>query len=396
MRIGIYAPFYHPFEGGAERVARRVGQELAKRHEVTVFTLQYDPALPRNDMDGVVRVKRIQFRQRHILGLMYMRPRHLRNVLKEQKLDVLQIHGVTWPNVAANVAILMRLRRVPVVLAPHGIFEAYSGEQKKSPIHALAYLIIVRSLLAVLLWTSSHIALTSPEERRMLKKFKVPQKRATEVYNGFEPPKMETASGERFRAMYKLESAKIVLHVASVKPNKGHAVVVDTLLAVLNTHPNVQYVVVGQYDGMWKDYFAELRATIERENLSDHVTFCGHVTDEVLADCYAAADIVVVPSLAETFPLAVLDAMAWGKPVIASKVGGVAHMITDRSDGLLVPANDRNALANALIRLLSDANFCRTLGQKAATTVRERFGWPQVVARYEQICNALTTSSLNR
>jgi len=54
MRIGIYAPYYHPFEGGAERVARRVALGLAGEHEVVVFTLQYDPDLPSEEMDGPV------------------------------------------------------------------------------------------------------------------------------------------------------------------------------------------------------------------------------------------------------------------------------------------------------------------------------------------------------
>ena len=68
MRIGLYAPFYPPFEGGAERVVQRVARELARRHQVTVFTLAFRSDLPPAAQDDGVRILRVPVRTRRILG----------------------------------------------------------------------------------------------------------------------------------------------------------------------------------------------------------------------------------------------------------------------------------------------------------------------------------------
>src|SRR5437773_321334 len=98
MRIGLYAPFYHPFEGGAERVARRVAQELARWHQVTVFTLRYRPELPADEQDGAVRVLRAPCRERSMLGFTRQQAPALAASIERAELDLLQIHGATFPD----------------------------------------------------------------------------------------------------------------------------------------------------------------------------------------------------------------------------------------------------------------------------------------------------------
>jgi glycosyltransferase involved in cell wall biosynthesis len=86
---------------------------------------------------------------------------------------------------------------------------------------------------------------------------------------------------------------------------------------------------------------------------------------------YAAADVVAIPSLSEGSPLVLFEAMAAGRPIVASEVGGIPEVIADRQSGILVPAADTQRLAAALAQVLGDAELARGLGDNAARAARE-------------------------
>src|SRR5204862_4878741 len=90
------------------------------------------------------------------------------------------------------------------------------------------------------------------------------------------------------------------------------------------------------------------------------------------------AAVVACPSRREGFGVACLEAMAHGRPVVASAVGGLKDLVVDGETGLLVPPRDPGALRAALERLLGDGEFRRTLGTAARERARERFSWPAV------------------
>ena len=105
--------------------------------------------------------------------------------------------------------------------------------------------------------------------------------------------------------------------------------------------------------------------------LCENVTFCGFVTDT--AKFLAGIDIFVLPSLFEGLGVAALEAMAAGKPVIATRVGGLAESVVDQATGLLVPAQDSAALAAAIARLVKDDALAAEMGRRGAQRVRDRF-----------------------
>jgi glycosyltransferase involved in cell wall biosynthesis len=389
MRIGIYAPYYHPFEGGAERVARRVALGLAGEHEVVVFTLQYDPDLPSEEMDGPVLVRRVPYAQTHPFGFTRTASPALLEMIGAAQLDALQLHGVTFPDLALGVARLARRRRVPTLLVTHGFYEAYFGDPRQPLPRRLLYLAAMRPLLAALVWASTHVALLSPSERALTARVRYPDARTTIVYNGFEPPDRSGASAARFRDRHGMDADSVVLHVASVKPNKGHDVVIDALPEIVARFPSVRYVAIGQLDGPWRDFAQTQLGRVGKSDLRGRAVFLGHVSDNELADAYAAAEIVLLPSLSETFPLSLLDAMAWGKPVVATDVGGIAQVVRNGENGLLIPPADQDALARSLARLLGNSEERARLGQCAAETV-ERYRWENVLDRYETICRHMT------
>jgi glycosyltransferase involved in cell wall biosynthesis len=104
----------------------------------------------------------------------------------------------------------------------------------------------------------------------------------------------------------------------------------------------------------------------------------GFVPHHELAPLYARAAVVAVPSHREGFGVACAEAMAAGRPVVASAVGGLLDLVVDGETGLLVPPRDVPALRAALERLLGDAELRRRLGEAGRRRVQEHFSWPAV------------------
>jgi glycosyltransferase involved in cell wall biosynthesis len=119
-------------------------------------------------------------------------------------------------------------------------------------------------------------------------------------------------------------------------------------------------------------------------NLPD-IYFLGRVPKNDLVYAYLSADIFVFPSLRKGLPLSVLEAMACGLPVVGFDVPGMNDVIVNGENGLLVPARDPKALANAVLALLNDEDLRRELGQKARKLVVEKYNWDTVISKIEKI-----------
>jgi D-inositol-3-phosphate glycosyltransferase len=133
---------------------------------------------------------------------------------------------------------------------------------------------------------------------------------------------------------------------------------------------------------------ARLHVLREELGLADLVTFRGKLAQDTLPYYYAAADVLVMPSHYESFGLVALEAMACGTPVIASRVGGLPYNVLDGITGILVPDRDPVALGQEIMRLLSDSDLHRRLGEGAARVART-YSWDkiteQVLDVYRQV-----------
>lgn len=142
----------------------------------------------------------------------------------------------------------------------------------------------------------------------------------------------------------------------------------------------VRIVVAG--DGAERD---AMRMLLAENGMLDHVIFLGSVANRDMPDIYRAADLSVLPSLAEATSIAGLEAMASGLPLVGTCVGGIPAIIADGETGLLVPPRDPQALALALDRLIGDADLRRRFGAAARNKVEQEFGWPIIVRKTVEV-----------
>ncbi|MBK8046666.1 MAG: glycosyltransferase [Anaerolineales bacterium] len=195
---------------------------------------------------------------------------------------------------------------------------------------------------------------------------------------------------------------KNILFAGRIEPLKG----IDTLLqalAILQTEAadkldNVCVTIVG--GDPWTpvpDSEMERLQTLSHElGLHDLVAFAGARDQDLLPYYFAAAEMVVVPSHYESFGMVALESMAMGTPVIASRVGGLAHLVVDGCNGFLVPAGDPTMLAARILDVL-DCPGCRDELSHFARAYAQSYAWPKIVERMLRVyAGVLAETSLTR
>jgi L-malate glycosyltransferase len=206
------------------------------------------------------------------------------------------------------------------------------------------------------------------------------------IHNGVDTEKFRRGARDRERLFPGTQNQTLVVVVGNMHSDvKGHPWLIAAAPAVLQEFPRTKFIFGG--DGDARPGF---EAQVGKLGLQSSFKFLGRRSD--IPDVLASCDIAVLPSRAEGLPNAVLEYMAAGLPTIASRVGGNAELIQDGMTGLLVPPEDSQALAVALLRLLRDPELSRrmaTAGQKVAV---ENYSFERLIREVD----ALYTELLNR
>jgi glycosyltransferase involved in cell wall biosynthesis len=174
--------------------------------------------------------------------------------------------------------------------------------------------------------------------------------------------------------------ALLIGTIANLLPLKGYEVMLDALPAILAAMPMVHYLIIG---GGGAEYCARLKAITMERGIADRIHFTGF--QDSVGSYLAALDLYVHPSLKEAFGLAVVEAMAMGKAVVATTTGGVPEVVAQGETGLLVPPGDAESLAAAVVSLLKDTVRREQMGLCGRARVQERFSLDASVAQMEQL-----------
>jgi glycosyltransferase involved in cell wall biosynthesis len=173
----------------------------------------------------------------------------------------------------------------------------------------------------------------------------------------------------------------LVVHVGNIRPHKGHANLVAAVPHLLAAHPDATVVSIGgeKHDGD----LDRVRGLADNAGVSGRLRFLGRRPDAI--DFIAAADVFVDPADFEGLPVAVLEAMALARPVVATAVGGVPGLVHDGETGLLVPPGDPAALAAAVARVLDDPDLGSSIGAAGAKLVEAEHSLEAMVRQIESI-----------
>lgn len=171
--------------------------------------------------------------------------------------------------------------------------------------------------------------------------------------------------------------------IANIRPIKGQVHFVDAAKLVFEQFPKVRCYLVGL--PVDENYFKEVLGRIREHGLENVVKLTGPVEKSKVWDVWRTMDIGVVPSLSEGMSNALLEAMAAGKPVIATTVGGNVEVVRNGETGYLVPPGDSVAMAEGLNRLLLDPALRREMGLRAKYWAEMNFSDEKMIKRYEDL-----------
>ena len=295
----------------------------------------------------------------------------LASIVRWGDFDILQTHGHK-----ANVlgALLRGRIGIPWVAFAHG----WTDENSKIRLY--------NRLDAWAMRSADRVATVSERWTHILRGYGIPRSKLRVIPNAVALAPSLNGEPCALREQLGIErDTPLVLVVGRLSPEKGHAVFLDAVARLKADGSDFRAVFVGE--GQERE---RLALQTRELGLEDRVVFAGYHAD--VAPFYGAADLVVLPSLSENMPNVALEAMSFGKPVVATRVGGVPEVVVDEQTGRVVPSNDPNALAEGIGQVLRAPERARSLGRAGRTRAVAEFS-PQ--RRHERF-QALYAEVLDR
>lgn len=199
------------------------------------------------------------------------------------------------------------------------------------------------------------------------------------IPNGVVPPQ-STRSVADLRAEFGLPldpNVKIVGQISTLLPTKGHMILIDAARTICDRVPNTAFLLVGfvREDPSYKD---RLEARAAELGLADRVRIVGYPGP--IGDVWKVVDVHAHPTMLDSLPNAIIEGMSLGRPAVVTAVGGIPTLVEDGVTGLVVAPNDAPALAEALLRVLSQPDFANRLGEAAHDRYLQGYT-PDIMAR---------------
>ena len=378
MRIAVVTATFLPNVGGAEFVVHHLANAWsAMGHEVRVFHWM-DEAPPHPEARYTARrypvlrgATRFGY---HRAPWGWAQPWVLSAMLRRYRPDFVSAHyGYPCGAWLASVR-----PRIPYVVTCHG------AELTPEPWGLRARYGCERALARGLAESRAAIAL-SRDARGWMEALGVPAWRVVEIHNGVDAARYARPSPFDLRGALGIPpDARVVLSVAREHPTKNHAVTLEAHARVARTRRDVWQVFVGRGTEALQE---RARALGVGDRVATHPGLYG----DDLVGAYQQADLFVLASRFEVFPLTLLEAMAAGRAVVVSRVSGCVDLVSDGVHGATTPVGDAGALAEAIGGLLADDGLRAAMGARNAEVARAH-DWSRIAARYLEV--AATTGAL--
>jgi glycosyltransferase involved in cell wall biosynthesis len=283
--------------------------------------------------------------------------------------DVVYVNTITVP----VWLLLARLAGVPAVCHVH------EAEESAPAVIRRALTLPLRLTRLVVANSTAARDVLVASDRRLAGRIEV-------LHNGVPGPPRPVAP-----VRHRLSGGLRLLLVGRISRRKGSDVAVEALGVLARRGLRVRLTLAGDVFAGYEPFARQLEERVAALGLADRVSFTGFVKD--VWSLHEEADIVVVPSRCEPFGNVAVEAMLAGRPVIASAVQGLKEIVQDGVTGLLVPADDVHALADAVQRLEEDWLLAQTLASSGQSRARERFGVDRYAERLRDLVTGLATGA---
>lgn len=288
--------------------------------------------------------------------------RELAALVKAEKPDIVHTHGSLSGRIAA------RMRKIPVVYTKHGQVRTPDrrgiASSQAGPFTRLVNRVATRVL-------ADRVIAVSDRVRKELEDSGIQPSMITVIPNGIDlsPYRQKAKRTSKAKAADADAQGKrsfLIGTVARLSPEKGIDTLLDAAKIVVTSYPSARFVIAGT-----GPLERELAQKVRDLRLENCVRMAGFVDN--VPGLFSGLDLYVLPSDTEGIPLALLEAMAAGLPVVATRVGGVPEVVVDGVTGFLVPPRQPKALAQAIVRLLVDPDLAKSMGASGRERAESMF-----------------------
>jgi phosphatidylinositol alpha-1,6-mannosyltransferase len=232
----------------------------------------------------------------------------------------------------------------------------------------------------------------------------IPQERLAIIPPGVDLDQFTaSADVDAIKRSFSVARRRIILFVGRLARRKGvQEFIENSLVQIAREIPDVCFLVVGDHPAASlvhsENIVSEIEAAITKLKITEHVRLLGSLSDGDVTKLYQISDVIVLPVLdveddVEGFGIVALEAAASGKPVVATRVGGIPDAVEDDKSGILVAPGDYTGLSRAITALLRDGPFRAALGEFGRCRVREKFSWPGLSRSYERLMSESGSSA---
>jgi glycosyltransferase involved in cell wall biosynthesis len=374
----------HLYFGGVERRIVEIGKKLHNEIDTTVYSGTKAGFRKSVMVDGVKFVPCFSTDTAFPVDNWFFN-RTLAGAVDAIEADVYEAHNVSGYGFLKSLS--KRCIRKPFIQTVHGVL----ADEYMQSLHENSS--TIRSKFGnLIMWRLSKlekksamnatliVTVSKYSSEKIVRFYDVDQGKIRIVPNGvdtqhFKPSK----NGNAIKRQIGLEHNLCVLFVGRLIPRKGLPFLIGAAKHVVKEYNQTTFLVVG--NGPLKN---NLAAYLQRLNLSANFLFLGDVKESILPALYNCADVFALPSLQEGQGIALLEAQATAKPVVAFDVGGVREAVLEKETGILTKPDSRE-LAEAILKLLSDCSLREKMGHKGREFVSHNFSWDVCAQRMQQV-----------
>ena len=276
-------------------------------------------------------------------------------LIRKYRIDIVHTNSI----VKINGALAAKVCRVPHIWH---IREILKGSPLRSVLGLRNLFGIVHRLSSKVIGNSNAVKNQISEEWR--------DKKVIVIYNGIDPV-LYSKQDEGMKLKKELlidHRYRLIGVIGNISPHKGQQDVIEAYVKIKEKMDKVKLLMIGKGK---RSYVNDLKKLVKKNHIDDSVIFTGFRTD--IPEILQEIDLVVTASWTESFGRVTLEAMATGKPVVATNTGASPEIVIDGETGTLVPARNPERLAEAMIDLLSDSEKAKQMGRKGRERVKERF-----------------------
>lgn len=228
--------------------------------------------------------------------------------------------------------------------------------------------------------TDRIVAVSESIKKDILKYDKIAPFKVVVIHNGVDITKFNPEGKfHDIRKEFTISDNEIIIgFVGRLVPAKGLQYLIDAFSLLNRELKNIKLLIVGE--GSLLD---SLRESVQKNNINEKVIFTGKRHD--IPDILSAIDLFIMPSIAEGLPNSLLEAMAMGKPIVATEIGGTPELIKNGFNGLLVPPRDPGALATAIKGLIYNGQLAAKIGFAARNFVLNNYNISEIVQKWQSL-----------